>query len=267
MFGLPGLTFDPRRWFRFPPPVAPITARQFAEDDPEAEAGSELRYSVSPDDTGRQEEDDRDWKAEHLREVAQSRKYRQRAQKAEAELDELRERALTPDQHEEYQRLRLSAESMAERHARIEKLEGMVRQVVGLNELNRTLVACGVGSRAGNGDKMLAQAAALLADRIRVEFDPQDEPSVRVLDDQGRPLLGADGEPVGIQEFVADWLAAEGGHFLPASRDTGSGAHKGEPSPSGPSIESLDRDPQAKAEFIATHGPQAYVQLARKTRG
>ena len=79
-------------------------------------------------------------------------------------------------------------------------------------------------------------------------------------------MLSPDGEPITIQQFVADWVAAEGGHFLPASGDTGSGAHRGDGSYEGLSLERLDHNPRAKAEFIARHGPQAYVQLARSKR-
>jgi len=265
MFGLPGLMLDPAGGFEFPPRIAPARARCFAEDGPGAGPPAGLECSAVGEEAGRDEPGDRDWKAEYLREVAQSRKYRQRAQKAEAELEDLRSRALTPEDYQEYQKLRLSAEAVAARDRRIRKLEGTVRQVVGLNELSKALVACGVGSGACHGDKMLVQAAALLAGRIHVELE-DDVPSVRVLDDRGQMLLADDGEPIGIQEFVADWLAAEGGHFLPASGDTGSGAHKGESAAAGVSIEALDHNPKAKAEFIARHGPQAYVQLARKTR-
>lgn len=266
MFGLPGLMFDRAGWHRWPPRIAPGRARCFAEEDAGAGPPAGLECSAVGEKLGAPEADDRDWKAEYLREMAQSRKYRQRAQKAEAELEDVRSRSLSPEQYEEHQKLRLSADSIAEKDRRIGKLEDTVRQVVGLNELSKALVACGVGSRSGNGDKMLAQAGALLADRICVELE-DGVPSVRVLDDSGRPLLGADDEPLTIQEFVADWLAAEGGHFLPPSGDTGSGAHKGDPPVGGISIDALDHNPKAKAEFIARHGPQAYVQLARKARG
>ena len=214
------------------------------------------------------DEGSRDWRAEYLREVAQSRKYRQRAQKAEAELAELSQRALSPEQHEEYQRLRQAATGMADKDARIEALEGMVRRVVGANELGKALVVCGVGASPG-GSRALAHAARLLEDRVDVDLSGRS-PVVRVLDESGRPMCRggeADdqpGEPVSLEEFVAHWLTEEGSHFLPASGDTGSGAYKGSAAAAGVSIEDLDRDPRRKAQFIATYGPQAYVQLARR---
>jgi hypothetical protein len=212
----------------------------------------------------------RDWRAEFLREVAQSRKYRQRAQKAEAELAELGERALFPEQHEEYQRLRQAAAGMADKDARIEALEGMVRRVVGANELSKALVAYGVAASPG-GNRALAHAARLLEDRVEVDLSGES-PVVRVLDELGRPMCRGDeadeepGEPISLEEFVAHWLTEEGAHFLPASGDTGSGAYKGSATAAGVSIEYLDKDPGRKAQFIATYGPQAYVQLARRKR-
>jgi len=207
---------------------------------------------------------DRDWKAEYLREAAQSRKYRQRAQKAETELEQLRPRALPPEQHEEYQRLRLAADDLAAKDARIERLTAAVRELAGLSELHKTLAACGVGRGCANGERMLAQAAALLGPRIRVELD-DDQPAVRVLDENGAVQLDpADESPVSVRNFVADWLAREGSHFLPPSHDTGSGARGGFTAPPAVDIRTLDRDPRAKADFIARHGPAAYLQLAQR---
>ena len=110
---------------------------------------------------------------------------------------------------------------------------------------------------------MLTQASSLLSDRIQVDL-AGESPIVRVLDGGGQALVDEDGRPVSVASFVAHWLAEEGSHFLPASGDTGSGAHGGLSAPTETSIEQLDRNPRAKAEFIAKHGPQAYVQLARK---
>jgi len=263
MFGSRHLTLDATDLLRFRPQVAPTHAVCFAADDP-AEGGVQSEDEQRLADNAGDDPSEKDWKAEYVNEVTQSRRYRQRAQKAEADLEQLRNQALTPQQHEEYRKLRLSAGATAEKDRRIGQLEGMVRQVVGRNELSKTLISCGVGSQCRGGDKMLAQAAALLADRIDVDLSAEG-PAVRVLDAEGQAMLNDDGEPVTIQQFVAHWLAEEGGHFLPPSGDVGSGAHKGGTVPPSISIETLDRDPKAKADFIARHGPQAYVQLAQKT--
>lgn len=267
MSGMTGLTFDRSRWLAFPPRPAPPHACCFADDGGEPAGGCRSAPEPAGEDAPPGDDDgQRDWNAEYVREVGQSRKYRQRAQRAETQLQQLRSRALTDEQLAEYERLRLSAETMAEKDARIRSLEETVRDLVGRTALGRALAACGVGSRSPNGDRMLSQAADLLADRVRVDFDEAGRPAARVLDAAGRPMLRGDGEAVGIEEFVADWLAEQGGHFLPASGDTGSGAHRGEPGADAPRIERLDRDPKAKADFIARHGPRAYVQLARKAR-
>ena len=209
------------------------------------------------------EEPDRDWRAEYLRETAQSRKYRQRAQRAENEVEQFRASVLDERQRAEYDRLRKGAAGAAEKNQRIEALEGVVRRIVGVNELTGALVACGVGSGCLHGEKMVSQAAALLARRIDVDAGG-DDPQVRVLNKAGQVALNHSGEPVSVAAFVASWLAEEGSHFLPASGDTGSGAHSGTAGGRGTSIEQLDRDPTAKAEFIAKHGPKAYVQLAQR---
>ena len=156
------------------------------------------------------------------------------------------------------------AADAAAKDQRITRLEAMVRQAAGLSELNKALAACGVGRGCPNGEKMLAQASALLAGRIRVELDG-DVPAVRVLDEAGAVMLDPAGAaPVGVRPFVADWLAQEGCHFLPPSGDTGSGAHGGFAVAPAIDIQALDRDPRAKAEFIARHGPTAYLQLAQR---
>jgi len=232
-------------------------------DDDAADAGVLAAQSVPPSDDAPADEQetspdapddhaDRDWKAEYLREVAQSRKYRQRAQRAEAQIERLGSEVLDDRQS-----------SDPSKDQRIGALETMIRQIAGTGELAKALVACGVGSGCAHGPKMVQQAAALLAERIEVDVSG-DSPAVRVLDERGQALADAEGRPVAIQQFVAAWLAEEGSHFLPASGDTGSGAHRGQAVAAGVSVEQLDRDPKAKAAYIARHGPQAYVQLARK---
>lgn len=203
----------------------------------------------------------KDWRLEYLREAGHARRYRQRAQRAESELTEVRTQALTAEQYEEYQKLKCLKDEAAQKDAEVASLKDTIRRVVGQAALNEALAACGVG-RAG-GERTLAHAAKLLADRIRVDL-AEGGPVVHVLGDAGRPMTaGDDDRPVTVREFVGQWLAEEGAHFLPASGDTGSGAHKGAAS-AGVSIRDLDADPRRKARFIATYGPQAYVQLARR---
>lgn len=190
-------------------------------------------------------DDGRDWRQAYLREMARSKRYRQRAQQAE-------DRALGDTERAEYAR-------------RIASLEKAIRRVAGQGELTRALAGCGVGSGCSHGERMLAQASALLAGRIGVDVSG-DSPLVHVLDEASLPIRDEGGRLVTVSRFVKGWLAEEGSHFLPASGDTGSGAYRGSATAGGVSIEQLDRDPKAKAEFIARHGPRAYVQLARSTR-
>ena len=278
MFDLPFTAPSDANTFRFHAKLGRPHACCAADEDPTFEGGAgQIRgpgqgnsngdeLDVQQDVAVSGNDDDRhDWRSECLREVVQSRKYRQRAQRAEGDLEELRARALSTEQYAEYVSLRDSANELADKDKRIVVLEGMVRQVVGANELSKALVACGVGRGLSHGDRMLAQAAALLAGRVNVVISGA-EPAVRVLGPAGKLVQGPDGKPVSVHDFVAQWLAEEGSHFLPASGDTGSGAHKGPTAGGGVSIEHLDHDPKAKAEFIAKHGPQAYVQLARKKR-
>jgi hypothetical protein len=242
-------------------PVVPA-ARHFAETEhPAGAAGG------APGEGGEAEDGHKDWRLPYLREAAQSRKYRQRAQNAEAEVAELKARALSPQQHAEYERLRAAGEEAAAKDERIAALEQVVRQLVGRDALTKALVACGVGSGLPNGEKMLAQAVSLLSPHVRVELSG-DEPAATVVGGDGEPLLegGEDGPPVSVCQFVTNWLTAEGAHFLPPSGDTGSGARRGSSPPAGASVDQLDADPRKKAEFIARHGPAAYVQLARRRK-
>jgi hypothetical protein len=215
---------------------------------------------------GDDERRQRDWRAEYLREVARSRKYRLRAQNAEAELDRLRGRTLTDEQLQQYQSLLAGREQATAARQRVADLEKMLSQVVGAGKLARALAVAGVGAGVPHGEKMIAQATALLADRIRVDVSGET-PIVHVLDEGGQ-VMYADAEgsqPVTPGQFVSQWLTEQGAHFLPASGDTGSGARKGAVAPPGVSLAELDRSPARKAEFIARYGPQAYVQLATKT--
>ena len=214
--------------------------------------------TILDDEQAAAPDDGRDWRQAYLQEVAQSRRYRQRAQQAEA-------RTINDEQAAEIDRLRGLANEVDGKDRRIAVLEGAVRQVAGLGELTRALAACGVGNGCPHGKRMLDQASSLLADRVSVDV-AGPAPLVRVLDDAGEPIVDEEGVALTVSRFVASWLAEEGSHFLPASGDTGSGAYRGRAAPPGVSIEQLDRDPKAKATFIATHGPRAYVQLARTGR-
>ncbi|MCE5328211.1 MAG: hypothetical protein LLG01_17545 [Planctomycetaceae bacterium] len=193
------------------------------------------------------------WHAEYLREAAQARKYRQRAQRAESDLAQLRQ----VGRGDNDERLASLSQETAAKDARIAALSAMVKSTVGAYELHKALTGCGVG-----GSSALAQAAQLLAGRIDVTL-ADEGPQVRVLDGDGQPMLSDAGQPLDVGCFVTEWLAQEGQHFLPPSGDTGSGAHKGTAGRS-LRVEDLDASPRRKAQFIAAYGAKAYVQLARR---
>ena len=186
-----------------------------------------------------------------------SRKYRRRAQNAELELEQLRSNALSDDQLTEYDDLRSRHEQFAETRQKAGHLANMVNKLAGRDELIKALAACGVGRGCANGQKMIDQAVCLLSDKILVDTSG-DEPVVTVADQQC--------DNIAVSEFVADWLTSSGAHFLPPSGDTGSGAYNGPASSAGQSLSDLDANPKKKANFIATRGLQAYVQLAQSSR-
>lgn len=204
-------------------------------------------------------EDGRDYRQAYLQEVAQSRKYRQRAQQAEQQLAEIRDRQLTDKQIQEYRQLRSAAEAIEQDRRRLTEMEQALAERAGRDALVRSLRACGVGRGLADQDKILDQAVALLLPGIQVDTGP-DGPTIHLADDEQTE------SPADLQAFVADWLASQAPHFLPPSGDTGSGAHR-YPGPLEPTrVEQLDADPARKAKFIAENGPKAYVQLARQQR-
>jgi hypothetical protein len=235
-----------------------MTDPQTAEPETVVEPGPDPAPTDAPDDP-------RDWRQEYVGEVQQARKYRRRAQHAEEELERLRSLRPSEEQLAELERLRGVAEQVQATRSRTERLETMLRRLAAQDELARALSACGVGAGCPHGQRMVAQASALLQDRIDVDLSGDAErPVVRVLDGAGETLRDETGEDLPVGRFVARWLAEEGAHFLPASGDTGSGSHRGRLTPASASLEQLDRNPGAKAAFIARHGPQAFVQLARR---
>jgi len=209
------------------------------------------------------ENEQNDWLGAYQQEVSRSRKYRRRAQNAELELEQLRTSSLSPEQLAQFENLQSRAEQFAESQQRAGQLANMVSKLAGRDELIKALVACGVGRGCGNGRDMIDQAVCLLSNRIMVDT-AGDEPVVTVAD----PSAGEDpaGRDITVSEFVSDWLTSSGAHFLPPSGDTGSGAYNGPAAMAGQSLSDLDANPGKKANFIATRGLQAYVQLAQSSR-
>ncbi len=73
--------------------------------------------------------------------------------------------------------------------------------------------------------------------------------------------------PMGLAEFVDNWLATEDGAlFSPPSGESGSGGRTGGTGPSKLTLAELDRDPRKKAEFIEEHGSKAFHDLVKNSR-
>lgn len=207
-------------------------------------------------------------------EIANARKLRARAQTAEAERDDMKERlgelaqSLQTEQAagtRQAQQARGAGEkalvaekaaherALADRDRQISELTGSLAREFGANRLAAAL------GRAGVKPKLIAQACKLLGDRVRVDFR-DGGPVVEVLDATGAPMRVEGGRATSIDEMVAAW-APGNGHFFPPSGDAGSGQHKGGGSNT-VSLSELDASPARKAEFIARHGQERYLRLA-----
>ena len=245
------------------PPPRPRFAPAFADDDG-AGGGPGGPVEGQPE-AGPQAEE---FEAIKARLIAESRKYRKRAQEAEAKLRQLEAQSLSAEEAAEYRRLKNQAaqyerllagltekhsRELAEANRRCEQLAGQLQKVLGADRLKSALAARGV--------TRVDQAAYLLQRHIRVEL-ADGEPVVRVVDADGQPIAapdGADGQTISVERFVDAWLASDGAHFLPPSGDVGSGAYKGG-SAGTVDMAELEADPNKRYAFIREHGTEAYLR-------
>lgn len=205
--------------------------------------------------------------------IAESKKYRQRAQTAEEQQKAESQRAADAQAKldaAEAERKKLELESkgkydealkqtteahqkaLAAETARRATVEQALNQTVGQNAL---LTALG---KAGLKPDLIGQAARLVAGQVRVEVK-DGQAVIQVLDEAGKPLLKADGTPAGVEE-LATGFAKNNPHYLPPTGDTGTGAHRG--APGGVTLAELDADPEKKSKFIQEQGTGAYLKLA-----
>jgi len=187
-------------------------------------------------------------------EIANARKLRARAQAAEAERDEMKER-LSEAQGALAAEQAAGARALAERDERIAELTGSLEREFGTNRLAAALGAAGVKP------ELIGQACKLLGDRVRVSLR-DGRAAVEVLGANGEPMQTESNEPATLDEMVAAWAPANG-HFFPPSGDAGSGQHKGSGSGS-VSLSELDTNPARKVEFIERHGQEKYLRLAAR---
>ena len=249
--------------FDTPPSPRPRFAPAFADDDA-AGGGPGGPAEEQPDADPRAE----DFETVKGRLIAESRKYRKRAQEAEAKLRQLESQSLSAEEAAEYRRLKGQAAQyekllaeLTEKHAReladanqrCERLAEQLRKVLGADRLKSALAARGV--------TRVDQAAYLLQRHIQVEL-AEGEPVVRVVDADGQPIPapdGAEGRTISVEHFVDAWLASDGAHFLPPSGDVGSGAYKGGSAVTVDMAE-LEADPAKRYAFIREHGTEAYLR-------
>jgi len=227
--------------------------------------------------------------AERNKLVAESKKYRQRAQKAESRIAELERRSLSDEEWELFQQLQAQRAAMEEDQARVaqrydELLAARQAQFdadlvavtadrdSAMAAFERVAVTAPIQAELARRGVTDVTAAVHLIQNLHPHCATakfvDGRAVVQVVDRLGDPVIdtsqGSD-QTIGIDALVAEFLATDTGkHFLPASGDTGSGAYKG--SPSGPTLAELLADPDAKAAFIAKHGGAAFIKLARQKR-
>ncbi|KKL87446.1 hypothetical protein LCGC14_1934610, partial [marine sediment metagenome] len=224
-----------------------------------------FHHHDAPHDNNNPQDDDSQDDRQKL--IAESRKYRRRAQEAEARLSELQSRSggeqglaelrRLGEQAGQYERLvseltERHAADLAEAEQRADAFAAQLQKVVGADRLKSALAARGV--------TRVDQAAYLLDRHVRVEL-ADGKPAVIVVDAEGEPILagGDPDRPLALEQFVEAWLAAEGAHFLPPSGDVGSGAYKGA-SPEAVDMAELEADPARRYAFIREHGSDEYLR-------
>lgn len=275
----------------------------FAEGDGEDGGGGGGEGDGDGDGAG-DGDGDKDWKAEHAKEVTQSKKYRQRAQAAEKQVVDLQgtaDRALTVEEHEQWEQMKKDVEGREQQELVAkgefaQALEKAEQKFEGQRDKYRadadakveaadarTAKAMALAKRfAGDAPLALALASAgvlknsmgialgYLSPRVKVEFNDNDDPVITCVDLSGEVITdpdGAAGQSVTVERFVKDALATpEGETFLPPSGDTGSDAHKGGGAPKGDKAlyERLLKDFPGRNEYMKENGDEAWYELERK---
>lgn len=131
-----------------------------------------------------------------------------------------------------------------------------VIKMVGKDALTTALGAAGVPS------DRLGQAAQLLDNRVRVEFDADGKESVTVLDEDGSEMF-VDGNAATLEDLAKDFTA-KNAHFREPNNDNGSGFHPG--GAGEVTWDSIKDSPKLKSAFITEHGNKAYQDLATAAR-
>lgn len=229
------------------------------------------------------------WADEKQGLINESKKYRARAQQAEATVGQLQEQALSEEDREQFNQLKADDEKrqqddlkaqgeydklLAQKQEKFDEALGAKQQE--LDSFRGAFQQVAVTDRlkgllAGKGVTRVSEAAFLLQGQFpkRAVADLVDgNPVIRVVDRQGQLVTDADCEPgqsIGVDALVNEFVASEAGQiFLPPSGDSGSGAHAGTPGDA--TMAELDADPAKTAAFIQKHGGDAYMKLAQGDR-
>jgi|SaaInl7_200m_RNA_FD_contig_71_487068_length_2624_multi_7_in_0_out_0_3 hypothetical protein len=225
--------------------------------------------------------------------VAESIKYRKRAQEAEAALEAARKKSLSDDQLQEYEALRKQAAEAEtkklEEQGQYDQLLAQKQEVFDKNIADEQAKATAaleafkqvavkepiMAALAAKGVKDVASAAFLLQGTFdqKAEAELVDGKAVvKVRDASGNPVTDADCEPgqtISVEQLVDGWLATPAGqNYLPGSGDSGTGTHLGgAPQKSSAALlAELDANAEKKAEYILKNGQKAYQELVTSAR-
>ena len=277
--------------------VWPQRARFLADDDPDGGGGGDPPDpdpADPPVDPGDESPTDPvEIKKKLLLAIQDAKKYRKRAQAAEAKARDLEGKVVSDEDREELDKLRVEREEEEKR-----KLEeqgkwtelaakkdqthaaAMAKTKAELERTNAALQVVGAKvplmaalSKAGVQD---AETAAFLFQnqftyRVVATLDASGAVSTTVVDRTGEPALDAEAEgvpPMSITKAVAEWCGTPiGQRFLPPTTDTGSGAHQGRAGGQQVTLAHLDDNPEEKTRLIK-EDPETYrklIQAQRKT--
>ena len=269
--------FDELRTF---PKLGGQYAVYLTDDDPDTGGGgTEPDPAIEPDA----------FADERAKLAGESKKYRQRAQAAEARLTELEANQFSEEDRKLFDQLKKEAEDKQtedlEAKGQYDALLAQKKEKFDA-DLTKTQDAAKAAMAAFESVAVTAPLQAALAAKGVTDVDSaayllqgvhphkakaalvDGKPVVHVVDKAGALVTDADCEPgdsISIDALVTEFLATtRGQHFLPPSGDTGSGAHKG--GDTGVTLAELDADAEKMGEFIAKHGGKAYQQLVQRTK-
>lgn len=218
--------------------------------------------------------------------IAESKKYRKRAQESEAKITSFEGKILSETDAELFSSLKAASEKADEENAKSKgDFESLIaKQQAKHNDAQKLL-------ESARDNAMSAYAALAITQPISIALAAagvqdieaashliqtlhsnrasatlvEGKANVKVVDVDGVAALDDKGKPLTITALVAGFLATDRGKvYLPPSGDSGSGAFKGGEVAS--TLVELDADFKKKQAFIEKHGNKAYMALVSKER-